>query len=169
MRKREYAANLARLSKLVLFMFENDITVQPRESSWFGFWDGDVVVPLRQQRIYKEDWIGLKALDKAGRLTLATVPGAGHMQFTLDWFEESVIRPYLAPSERESEGTQTAAGAAVGSTVRRPLQLLLRLLPAWWGFGAVSGVGAPAGAAASVDASRAPAAEDATARRLLQK
>lgn len=77
--------------------------MQPRESSWFGFWDGDTVVPLRQQRLYREDWLGLRALDRAGRLVLDTVPGAAHMQFTLEWFEESVIRRYLA------EGAETAA------------------------------------------------------------
>lgn len=95
-RNPKYAANLRALSRLVLFMFENDATVQPKESSWFGFWDGDTIVPLQQQRIYREDWLGLKALDKAGKLVTAVVPGAAHMQFTLDWFEQNVIAPYLS-------------------------------------------------------------------------
>lgn len=32
----------------------------PRDSAWFSFFDGSQVVPLRQQAMYAEDWIGLK-------------------------------------------------------------------------------------------------------------
>ena len=45
--------------------------VIPRESEWFGaFQDGGeaFVVPMSQQPIYTEDWIGLKELNATGRL-----------------------------------------------------------------------------------------------------
>lgn len=90
-----YRDNLASLDNLVLVMFDNDTTVVPRESAWFGFYDGTALVPLRDQPIYQQDWIGLKALDKKGALVLDTASG-GHMQFTLEWFKEHIVDKYLA-------------------------------------------------------------------------
>jgi palmitoyl-protein thioesterase len=52
-------------------------------------------VPLRDQPLYKEDWLGLKRLDEAGGLFFESAPGE-HMQFTLRWFEEKVVDAYLA-------------------------------------------------------------------------
>lgn len=34
-----YAANLASLQRLVLFQFQEDVVVVPKESSWFGVLD----------------------------------------------------------------------------------------------------------------------------------
>ncbi|PNH12249.1 Palmitoyl-protein thioesterase 1, partial [Tetrabaena socialis] len=92
-----YAANLATLERLVLLRFADDETVVPRDSAWFSFFDGERVVPLREQPLYREDWLGLRALDEAGRLEFAEAPG-GHMQFTLQWFSDNVMDKYLAPS-----------------------------------------------------------------------
>lgn len=89
-----YATNLASLERLVLFRFANDGTVVPRDSAWFSVWDGETVVPLRQQPLYTEDWLGLRALDERGALLLLEAPGV-HMQFTLQWFTENVIDKYL--------------------------------------------------------------------------
>lgn len=36
--------NLADLQRLVLYQFEDDVTVVPRESSQFGFFDGEKLV-----------------------------------------------------------------------------------------------------------------------------
>jgi palmitoyl-protein thioesterase len=70
--------------------------VVPRDSAWFSFWDGaETVVPLRDQPLYKEDWLGLKRLDEAGGLFFEAAPGE-HMQFTLRWFEDKVVDVYLA-------------------------------------------------------------------------
>lgn len=52
------------------------------------------MVPLRQQPLYTEDWLGLRALDERGALLLLEAPGV-HMQFTLQWFTENVIDKYL--------------------------------------------------------------------------
>ena len=78
------------------------IAVVPRDSAWFSFWDGaSHVVPLFEQDIFKQDWIGLKRLHDAGGLIFDSAPGE-HMQFTLSWFEDNVVNKYLAP-EAEPE------------------------------------------------------------------
>lgn len=70
--------------------------VVPRDSAWFSFWDGgNSVIPLVEQSLYTEDWLGLKRLDKSGGLIFETAPGE-HMQFTLSWFEEHIVQKYLA-------------------------------------------------------------------------
>ncbi|KAG2434217.1 hypothetical protein HXX76_007943 [Chlamydomonas incerta] len=89
-----YADNLASLSRLVLFRFSDDVMVVPRDSAWFSFFDGERLVPLQEQPLYTEDWIGLKRLDAAGRLVFEEAPGQ-HMQFGLDWFGSNVVDPYL--------------------------------------------------------------------------
>ncbi|KAK9829239.1 hypothetical protein WJX72_004713 [[Myrmecia] bisecta] len=91
----QYKANLLTLDRLVLFRFKDDVTVIPRDSAWFGFFDGQQLLPMEQTPLYKDDWIGLRALDESGRLQLGEVPGK-HMQFSWDWFMEHVVQPYLA-------------------------------------------------------------------------
>ncbi|KAI0267033.1 alpha/beta-hydrolase [Gloeopeniophorella convolvens] len=88
-RNATYAPRLGALEHLVLVLFAQDRTVVPKESAWFGSWappaeeDGrapeKTVVPMRAQQLYTEDWIGLRALDEAGRVVLATCDGE-HMQ-----------------------------------------------------------------------------------------
>ncbi len=43
----------------------------------------------------QEDWIGLRALNEAGRLKFEEAPGA-HMRFNLAWFQEKIIVPILS-------------------------------------------------------------------------
>lgn len=43
-----YRANLLALDRLVLFRFEDDWTVVPRASEWFGFFDGNKLVRRRK-------------------------------------------------------------------------------------------------------------------------
>ena len=102
-----YAARLAALDRLVLFRFADDATVVPRDSAWFAMQSGDEVVPLQEQELYGHDWLGLRALDASGRLTLEECPGE-HMRFTLDWFSQSVIEPYLASPEMDGAGMLAA-------------------------------------------------------------
>jgi len=96
-----YKANLMALERLVLIRFTEDTTVVPRDSSWFstyapggGGTAGEVLVPLREQALYTEDWLGLKALDERGALVMSDCPGA-HMQFSDAWFTTNVIDKYL--------------------------------------------------------------------------
>jgi palmitoyl-protein thioesterase len=72
-----YAPRAARRAWLVLF--ERDCTVVPKESAWFGSYapppledpdSGDsregkeeVIMPMHEQPLFKEDWIGLRALE----------------------------------------------------------------------------------------------------------
>ena len=108
-RNETYRRNLLRLEKLVLFKWTDDTVVVPRESSWFGTYAendrGGAIVPLREQRMYAEDWLGLRALDEAGRLKLLEIPG-DHMTFTREWFVTNVIDAHL----REGGGFKGAAG-----------------------------------------------------------
>ena len=74
-----YKENMANLTNFVMYMFEDDTTAIPKESSWFAEVNGTDVTPLRERALYQEDWIGLRALDERGGLHFRTVPGE-HMQ-----------------------------------------------------------------------------------------
>lgn len=84
-KSRDYKEKLASLENFVMFMFEDDKTVIPKETSWFSEVNGTEVTPLRSRQIYNEDWIGLKELDRKGGLKFRTTPGE-HMQL-----EESLL------------------------------------------------------------------------------
>ncbi|XP_018015813.1 palmitoyl-protein thioesterase 1-like [Hyalella azteca] len=91
-----YKQNLLALENLILVLFLQDITVIPRESSWFGFYKPgqDIELQTLQESVlYTEDRLGLKALDEAGKLHFLTCDGA-HMQFTDEWFIETIL-PFL--------------------------------------------------------------------------
>ena len=52
------------------------------------------LIPLREQAMYTEDWLGLRALDESGRLVMAECPGQ-HMWFTDAWLKENVLDKYM--------------------------------------------------------------------------
>ncbi|KAJ7690617.1 Alpha/Beta hydrolase protein [Mycena rosella] len=102
-RNETYARNLASLNKLVLVIFTEDKTVVPKESSWFGteivvddelvpggqqrvLAEERVLVPMRKQPLYQEDWIGLRELDERGGVVFAECEGQ-HMQINDCWEE----------------------------------------------------------------------------------
>ena len=100
-----YKANLLRLERFVMIRFSEDTIVVPKDSAWFGAFregtrvaDNDVV-PLRESRLYLEDWLGLRALDESGRLVMFDCPGQ-HMAFGDDWFVANVFEPHLLDDER---------------------------------------------------------------------
>lgn len=80
-KKGVYAERLAALEKFVMVVFEDDKTVVPKESGWFAEVNetSGEVTDLRDRAIYREDWIGLKALDAKGGLVFESV-GGGHME-----------------------------------------------------------------------------------------
>mmetsp|Transcript_13712 Transcript_13712/g.20771 ORF Transcript_13712/g.20771 Transcript_13712/m.20771 type:complete len:372 (-) Transcript_13712:35-1150(-) len=101
----QYKKNLCSLNRFVMVKFTNDSMVQPRESSWFGFYAPTAaekhvltnmetselpIQPLRETRLYKEDWLGLKQMDAEGKLTFMESPG-DHLQFTTDWFVHHIV------------------------------------------------------------------------------
>lgn len=103
--KSHYADNMATLEKLVLIQFDQDITVVPRESSHFGFYDGQQIIPLRESELYKQDRIGLRRLDEDGRLVMEHYD-AGHMHIGMDWFEKMVLWRHLAVKVDEGRGEE---------------------------------------------------------------
>jgi len=100
----EYAVNIAALEHLVMVRFKEEQLISPPESTWFG--DGLVTEddeewsrPLNESRLYKEDWLGLKALSKKkDGLVFETVEG-GHMQFTDEEFVY-LIEKYFGPAQK---------------------------------------------------------------------
>ncbi|CAJ2514023.1 Uu.00g021420.m01.CDS01 [Anthostomella pinea] len=83
-----YAENIAALENLVMYIFEDDTTVIPKETGWFEEVNGTETTPLRARKIYSEDWIGLRALDRKGGLKFKTTPGE-HMQLEDEALTES--------------------------------------------------------------------------------
>ncbi|KAG6497834.1 hypothetical protein ZIOFF_045740 [Zingiber officinale] len=95
-RNSTYKERLGRLQNLVLIMFEHDTILIPRETAWFGYYpDGTftTVLPPQQTTLYTEDWIGLKALDEAGRVKYLTVQG-NHLRISRDDMKKYIV-PYL--------------------------------------------------------------------------
>jgi palmitoyl-protein thioesterase len=92
-----YRDNLQKLRNLVLVMFEGDTIVQPKDSEWFGYFvDGQdkIMYKMEDSLLYKEDRIGLKALNESGRLHLLSVPG-NHLIFSKAWFIRNIVKPFL--------------------------------------------------------------------------
>ncbi|CAN7056607.1 unnamed protein product [Brassica oleracea var. botrytis] len=84
------------LHNLVLVMFQNDTTLIPKETSWFGYFTDegfDTLLLTQQTKLYTEDWIGLKALDDVGKVKFVSVSG-DHLMIA---FQDVVkyVAPYL--------------------------------------------------------------------------
>jgi len=77
-RNSTYVANFASLDNFVMVLFDQDKTVVPKESSWFGSYaipteedretDEQDIIDMRDQPLYQEDWIGLRTLDEEGKV-----------------------------------------------------------------------------------------------------
>ncbi|XP_047306566.1 palmitoyl-protein thioesterase 1-like [Impatiens glandulifera] len=93
-----YKQRFASLQNLVLIKFDDDDVLIPNESAWFGFFtDGSrsrkKILPVQETELYKEDWIGLRSLDEAGRVQFINVTGK-HIEIT-DIDAMKYIVPYL--------------------------------------------------------------------------
>ncbi|XP_047306564.1 palmitoyl-protein thioesterase 1-like [Impatiens glandulifera] len=91
-----YKERFASLQNLVLIMFENDKVLDPKETSWFGYFpDGsrDKVLSPQETALYNEDWIGLKSLDSAGRVQFINIVG-GHLKISSTDTKKYIV-PYL--------------------------------------------------------------------------
>jgi palmitoyl-protein thioesterase len=110
-RNETYARGLASLNKLVLVLFDSDQTVFPKETSWFGseavvdeYANADqtllrsrtTIIPMREQPLYVEDWIGLRTLDERGGVVFETCKGR-HMQIGNCW--EYLVQNYTGTVE----------------------------------------------------------------------
>ncbi|ROV99432.1 hypothetical protein VMCG_06431 [Cytospora schulzeri] len=88
-----YKRNLAGLENFVMFMFEDDKTVIPKETAWFSEVNGTEVTPLRARSIYEQDWIGLRELDRKGGLKFRVAPGE-HMQLEVGLLNDTFSEFY---------------------------------------------------------------------------
>jgi palmitoyl-protein thioesterase len=90
-----YKENIGKLENFVMYMFEDDTTVVPKESSWFEEVNGTESTPLRARKLYSEDWLGLRALDRKGGLKFRSTPG-GHMQLS-DKVLNATFKEFFGP------------------------------------------------------------------------
>jgi palmitoyl-protein thioesterase len=101
-----YAKHIASLSNFVMYLFSEDTTVVPKESSWFMEVNATTVTPLRERPIYTEDWIGLKRLDQKGGLRFEVSEGR-HMEL-----DEALLREafgkYFGPKNRKFDREDNA-------------------------------------------------------------
>lgn len=99
LKNKQYAKNIAKMENFVLYEFANDTTVLPKESEWFAEVNvtSAEVTPLKKRALYKEDWIGLRALDEKGGLVFKTAPGQ-HMQLTDEVLVEA-FKTYFGPEK----------------------------------------------------------------------
>ncbi len=99
----QYKKNLAGLANFVLYMFENDTTVIPKETAWFEEVNGTESTPLRARKLYSEDWIGLRELDRKGGLKFRTAPG-DHMQLSGELLDQT-FREFFGPYAKKFSST----------------------------------------------------------------
>lgn len=99
LKNEKYKENLASLENFVMYLFENDTVSIPKESSWFGQVHANGrYTPLKERKLYKEDWLGLKALDKKGALSFRTIDGE-HMQIPVKVLNETMTE-FLGPFKK---------------------------------------------------------------------
>lgn len=101
--KEEYKTRLATLNAFVMYMFEDDTVVVPKETAHFAevnATDG-TVTPLAERAIYQEDWLGLRVLDEAKKLFFRTTPGQ-HMRIK-DETLKGVFKEFFGPVEGMGE------------------------------------------------------------------
>ena len=80
-----------KLSNAMFIKFDHDTVIAPTESEWWGQYDEDYHVMTRQQtRLYKEDLLGLKAIEQQGKVNYLSLPG-DHMQFNFTQVYDHVI------------------------------------------------------------------------------
>lgn len=93
----DFKQGLLNLEKVVLIGGPDDNVITPWQSSQFGYYDAnETVVELKSRDIYEQDLIGLKTLDKKGKLHLVTVPGVNHFMWHINIsVVDNAILPYL--------------------------------------------------------------------------
>ncbi|RDW91991.1 alpha hydrolase-16 [Coleophoma crateriformis] len=100
LKNKTYKENMEKLENFVMYIFEDDTTVIPKETGWFSEVNGTDVIPLRERDMYKEDWLGLKTLDKKGALKFKSTKGS-HMALT-DKLLGSVFKEVYGPMKKGS-------------------------------------------------------------------
>ncbi|KAJ2904760.1 hypothetical protein MKZ38_007268 [Zalerion maritima] len=84
----EYKKKIGGMSNFVMYMFEEDTVAIPKETSWFEEVNGTESVPLRARKLYTEDWLGLRELDRKGGVKFRKAKG-DHMQLDDELLREA--------------------------------------------------------------------------------
>lgn len=100
-KKEEYKKRLGALDKFVMYVFEEDKTVIPKESGWFAEVNetSKEVTELRERVMYTEDWLGLKKLDEQGALVFRNASGR-HMDLSEKVLTEAFV-DFFGPERDE--------------------------------------------------------------------
>ncbi|XP_038681442.1 palmitoyl-protein thioesterase 1-like isoform X2 [Tripterygium wilfordii] len=125
-RNSTYKERLAGIENLVLILFEQDTILIPKETSWFGYYpDGafNPVLTVKETKLYKEDWIGLRTLDEAGKVKFINVTG-NHLDISKGDMKKYVV-PYLAD---QAPAPSTQSMATTSSSSYRSLSYIWSLL-----------------------------------------
>lgn len=98
-----YAEKIAALEKFVMYVFEDDATVVPKETGWFAEVNATsgAVTSLRDRKMYKEDWLGLKKLDEKGGLVFKNTTGK-HMELS-DELLIDAFTTYFGPERKDED------------------------------------------------------------------
>lgn len=98
-----YKTNLLRLKKAIFACSDKDDQIIPYDSAIFNFYDDDamVSVPLQNTSMWRDDWLGLRALHSAGSLELLEAPDVCHNCWVED---ESIFWEFIAPRLARSKG-----------------------------------------------------------------
>lgn len=80
------------LEKIILVKFDDDTMIIPKETAWFGFYasDGETLVRMEDMDFYKNDYIGMKILNEAGKVSFLNFSG-DHLQFTYAQIDQYII------------------------------------------------------------------------------
>ncbi|KAL8853875.1 MAG: hypothetical protein Q9221_001346 [Calogaya cf. arnoldii] len=99
-----YRENLKTLQRFVMYMFSEDVTVVPKESAWFAEYNktSEEITWLKERRIYKEDWLGLKWLDEKKRLVFKIAEGK-HMQLSEELLSDTFKRYFGATASSDEK------------------------------------------------------------------
>lgn len=91
----KYSDKMKMLNKFIMVQFIGDTTVVPKTSAHFNDIDNltGEVIDFRHTLIYKSDMLGLKALDKSGKLKFYEVEGR-HMRIPEPFFVD-IVSDYL--------------------------------------------------------------------------
>lgn len=103
-RNTTYTERFTSLNQLVLIMFAEDNVLIPRETAWFGYYPAgstNTVLSYNETDLYIDDWIGLKTLDEAGKVTWVSFP-RGHLHIN-----ETEMSNYIVPYLIDSNAVQS--------------------------------------------------------------
>lgn len=83
------------MNRVLLIMFGADEVVYPKESEFFQEHDLDGnIVPYEDTELYKNDTIGLKTMQEAGKIDRLVLDGGSHIQINREC-EEKYFIPFL--------------------------------------------------------------------------